>query len=214
MADRAAPSRARRLWVQERLRHARRAADLLDRKRQILRIEEETAGRARDEARMEWTRVSRLAAGRALRAEALAGTWAVQVAAHPAQGRAGIEVGAKETIGVVHPATARLDLPSATGLQRAAGGPLIAAAADAHADALRAAARLAVVESTVGRLHAERLLTERRQRAVARVRIPALESELRQLNERLEELERQDQVVIRWVSERRSPESGQTPSTP
>ena len=204
MADRAPPSRARRLWVQERLQHARRAADLLDRKRQILRIEEERAARALDDARTGWKTTSTRAAGLALRAEALAGAWAVQVAGRPLQGRADVQVDERETVGVIHPGDALVDLPTPTGLQSAAGGPLIALAGGAHAEALRAAARLAVADTTVRRLQAERRLTERRQRAVARIRIPALEAELRLLNERLEELERQDQVVVRWVSGHRS----------
>lgn len=212
MADRAPPSRARRLWVQERLQHARRAADLLDRKRQILRIEEERAGRVLDEARTGWKTTSTGAAGLALRAEALAGAWAVQVAIRPLQDRAAIQVDLRETVGVIHPGDARVDLPVPTGLQSAACGPLIAVAAEAHAEALRTATRLAVADTTLRRLQTERLLTERRQRAVARIRIPALEEELRLLNERLEELERQDQVVVRWVSGHRSDDEPPIPS--
>ncbi len=206
MADRAPPSRARRLWVQERLQQARRAADLLDRKRQILRREEARALTTLQVASGEWGRISRSAAGRALRAEALAGSWAVEVAARPLQGRARIEVDQQETAGVAHPGDARLDPATPTGLQAAASGPLLTAAAEVHAEALAAAARLAVADTTLRRLREERLLTERRQRAVTRIRIPALEDELRLLNERLEELERQDQVVVRWISDRRDGE--------
>ena len=211
MADRAPPSRARRLWVHERLGHARRAADLLDRKRQILRVEEQQARLSRDRAGADWVQAGRRAAGAALRAEALGGAWAVTAASHPVQGRATIEVDEQETAGVVHPAGARLQLPGLTGVQSAAAGPAVSEAAEAHAGALGAAARLAVAESALSRLRAERSITERRQRAVARVRIPALEEELRLLDERLEELERQDQVVVRWVAGRK--EAGEPGTT-
>ncbi len=211
MTDRAPPSRARRLWVQERLGHARRAADLLDRKRQILRVEEQQARLRRDRAGAEWDRAGRRAAGAALRAEALAGAWAVMATAHPVQGRATVEVDEHETAGVAHPAGARLQLPALTGVQSAAAGPAVSEAAEAHTAALEAAARLAVAESALGRLRAERSITERRQRAVSRVRIPALEEELRVLDERLEELERQDQIVVRWVAGRK--EAGEPGTT-
>jgi vacuolar-type H+-ATPase subunit D/Vma8 len=45
--------------------------------------------------------------------------------------------------------------------------------------------------------------TERRQRAIERHRLPALEEALARLELRLDELERDERVVARWAQQRR-----------
>ena len=68
---------------------------------------------------------------------------------------------------------------------------------------LRPPTRLA--ETAYQVVHRELKATERHQRAIERIRVPRLESELATLVLRLDELERQERMVSRWASLRLHP---------
>ncbi|HET9076087.1 MAG TPA: V-type ATP synthase subunit D [Acidimicrobiales bacterium] len=194
------PGRAGRLWLEDRLGHARRALDLLDRKRRVLRLRVHEAARVRDRALESWRQASAEAQRAGLAARALAGTWTVRVASEPVRDRAAVAVAPGDTVGVRHPGRPSMELPQLPTAYQAACGPAVCEAAAAHRAALEAAAQLAVGERTFQLLRAELQITERRYRAVERVRLPALQRELQLLNLRLDELERQERITTRWAS--------------
>lgn len=206
MPESGAPGRARRLWIRDRLDRARRALDLLDRKRRILLAAEERMRPVRDRAAAEWADAAGKAVRDGRRADAVAGTWAVDLAAWSLRGGADVGAGWVRTVGISHPGEPDVHLPELPLSYAAASGPEVTAAALAARRAVRAAAAVAAAERSLALLRAELAATERRHRAVERARIPALEDELRLLELRLDELERQERVVARWVS-RRAPRS-------
>lgn len=202
MAESAPPGRARKLWLEGRLRWARRAVDLLDSKRHALLIEDRRLAEARQRTATEWDVAGREARTWAVRARASSGSWAVWVASSSLEREAAITVTGVHGAGVARPGAVDLHLPDLPAAARAATGPVVDEAADAHRRALRAAAAHAAAEAAYRLVHAELKETERRQRAIERIRIPALESELARLVLRLDELELQERLLSRWASVR------------
>jgi vacuolar-type H+-ATPase subunit D/Vma8 len=186
MAERIPPGRSGRLWLVARLDTARRGRDLLDRKHQLLRREED--------------RLLALAAGRrnaSADAFAAAQLWSM---------RAGIIGGAgttANTMGVRHADTAQCDFPSLAPAAPVAGNAALAPAAAAHRHALAAAVDAAIAATALHRIEDELRATRRRLRAIERHRIPRFETSLHTLQLQLDENEREEQVTTRWARERR-----------
>jgi V/A-type H+/Na+-transporting ATPase subunit D len=202
MAERVPPGRAGRLWLVRRLAFARRSLELLDRKHQLLL--RELAGRAqlRDETERRWARACTEAQRWGARADALGGHSDITLAAASISGQARVDVPWHNTMGVVHPGDPACALPDLPPLERAAGNVAIAPLAAAQREALLAAAVFAALDRSHRLLEAELRKTQRRRRAVEHHRIPSLEESLLRLELHLDELEREERVVSRWVRSR------------
>lgn len=212
MAERVPPGRAGRLWLLARLAFARRSLDLLDRKHQLLIAELAGLGERRAEAERRWQQACAEAERWGLRANALGGDSDVTLAAASVAGQADVRVPWRNTMGVLHPGDPRCSFPELPGTEGAAGNGAIPPAADAYRAALEAAAVYAAADRSFLLLEAELRSTARRRRGVEHHRIPSLETSLHQLELRLEEIEREERVVGRWVRERYVPRSV-TPSS-
>jgi V/A-type H+/Na+-transporting ATPase subunit D len=196
------PGRAGRLWLRGRLATARRSAELLDRKRQLLRHELRRLVSQRDETERRWAAACAEAERWGLRAGALGGAVDVALAASAVSGRSSVEVTWRNTMGVRHPDDPRCDLAVLPPAEAAAANGAVAPAAAAYRRALEASVAHGAADTSFRVLSAELNATERRQRAIEHYRIPALEGELRQLELRLDELEREERVVTRWAQRR------------
>ena len=197
MALRPPPGRAGRLWLLHRLDSGQRGGDVLDQKRQALLGEE---ARLREEvvrAEAEWQDRAAEAAAWLRRAAVLGGERALGLACFYAGGSAEVELVWRNTLGVSHPAEARLS----AGEQSAPflGTPALAPAAEAHRRALAAAARLGAVRASHERVAAELALTARRLRTIERRWLPEHRDALRALELRLDEEEREESARVRWT---------------
>lgn len=190
------------LWLEGRLRWAHRALDLLDSKRYALLIEDRRLAEVLRHTAARWDAAGREARAWAVRARASSGAWAVWLASSSLEADAAITVTTVRKAGVAHPGDVDLRLPALPAAARVATGPVIQEAAAAARQALRAAAAHAAAEAAYRIVHTELKETERHQRAIEHLRIPALESELAELMLRLDELERQERVVGHWAAAR------------
>jgi V/A-type H+/Na+-transporting ATPase subunit D len=200
--ERVPPGRAGRLWLLNRLAFARRSLELLDRKHQLLLQELTGLGARRDEARGRWVQACTEAQRWGVRVTALGGQSDMALAAASVSGRAEVTVPARNTMGVLHPGEPRCTLPELPPTEGAAGNAAVMPAAEAQREALGAAATYAALERSYRLLVAELQSTSRRRRAVEHNRIPSLADALRRLELHLDEVEREEWVVGRWVRRR------------
>jgi len=184
--------------------------DLLDRKRQLLRREEERLALLRGETARRWDRSCAEAERWGLRAGLLGGSADIALAAGAAEGQARVDVTWRNSMGVLHPDEARCVPALPEPRELAAGSSALAPAAAAYAEALEAAVEHAVVDEAFQRVDTELRATERRLRGIERHRVPILEAALEQLQLRLEELEREQHVVARWAQRRLPPRHAPT----
>ena len=199
MPEHVPPGRAGRLWLRTRLQATRRSAELLDRKRQLMRHELTRLEVARETTERAWRDACTDAELWGRRAIELGGISDVALAAADIDGQSLVELSWHNTMGVVHPDEPTVHLarlaPSAAASANAAIGP----AAEAYRQALNSGAMHAATEASYQRLRSALLATERRLRAIERHRIPVLEDELARVDLRLDELEREERVVTRWA---------------
>lgn len=203
MPDRQPPGRAGRLWLLARLASARRGAELLDRKRQLLRNELRLLATRREQARRRGEEASAAADRAGTLATSLGGVADVALAAAAVSGRSRVAVPWRNTMGVSHPGEPVCTLASLPPADAAAANAAVALAAAAYGRALEAVASYAAAEASFAALDAERRATERHLRAIERRRIPALEEAVLLLELRLEELEREERVTTRWAKKHR-----------
>lgn len=185
------PGRAGRLWLERRLAVARRGADLLDRKLRILAAELDRLQTAAAATRQEWEQRCGEAERALLRASLLGGQRSVRLAA----GRefAEVTINYTVTMGARHPDGTDCSVPGPATWD----GPALAAARQAHADALAAAVRHAAASAAVTVIEAETAATRYRLRAVRDRWIPRLAEALTQVEFVLEEQERADGARLR-----------------
>ena len=188
------PGRAGRLWLTRRLAVARRGADLLDRKLQVLQGELDRRRGPAARAAAEWQRRQADADGWLLRAALLGGERAIRLAA--ADTFAEVTISGAATMGVRYPAEATCTTPPPVGRD----GPALAAAREAHCVALAAAVRHAAAAEALRVLEAETVATRCRLRAVRDRWIPRLEQALAEVTFALEELERADAARLRLAA--------------
>lgn len=201
MALRLPPGRAGRLWLLHRIDAGRRGDDVLDQKRQAL-VREELRLRAEvADAEAGWRRSAADARRWLDRAALLGGERGLDLARFHAGGPAEIEVTWRSTLGVRHPAEARV-VPLEETPSTLAGTAALAPAAEGHRRALEAAARYAVASASHRRVAAELALTARRLRTIERRWLPEHEDALRELEIRLDEEEREESGRIRWAAAR------------
>ena len=108
----------------------------------------------------------------------------------------------RNLVGVVVPATGKVDLGPSPDFIALGGGSSVALAAQAHERALVAAAAHASAKMAYDAIAAELAATTRRLRAIERRWIPQDEAELARLELRLEEVELEDVARARWAQER------------
>ena len=188
------PGRAGRLWLTRRLAVARRGADLLDRKLQVLQGELDRRRSAAARAAAEWQSRQADADSWLLRAALLGGERAIRLAAPDTL--AEVTISHAATMGVRYPAGAACATPS----PRGEVGPVLAAAREAHRAALAAAVRHAAAAEALRVLEAEMVTTRYRLRAVRDRWIPRLEQALAEVTFAIEELERADAARLRLAA--------------
>ncbi|MGO8958262.1 MAG: V-type ATP synthase subunit D [Streptosporangiaceae bacterium] len=184
------PGRAGRLWLERRLRVARRGADLLDRKLRILQAELEQRRDAAELTRQEWERCCGEAERLLLRAELLGGQRAIRLAADA--GVADVRISYAVTTGVRHPVAGSCTTPEPVTW----AGFDVAQARRAHGAALDAAAAHAAASAALRVIDAETAVTRYRLRAVRDRWIPRLEQARTDVIFALEELERADNARL------------------
>jgi V/A-type H+-transporting ATPase subunit D len=208
MADlrRMPPGRAGRLWLMARLRSARLAADLLERKLRILRTEQQRFAMLTRRTGERW-RADWLAADRwGVRGALLGGQREVRLSttAAPAE----VEVAWASVMGVRYPAGADCRAPEPSDADRGPGTAALVEATTAYRAAMTAAVAHAAAEAARRTVDAEVAATRRRRRAIADRWIPRLETALRELTAELEETERAETVRLRWAAAHARPGGG------
>lgn len=198
----AVPGRAGRIRLVRRLETARGAADLLDRKLQILQGELARLRAAAAETAADWDQCQAEARTWLLRAALLGGERAVRLAGDGQL--ADVRVSYATTMGIRYPATAACTVPPA----RTWDSPVLAGARQAHRAALAAAARHAAVTASVRLVADETRVTRYRLRAVQNRWIPRLEQALADVTFAIEELERADAARLRLAMAAAPPGSG------
>ena len=204
MAEQVPPGRAGRLWLVSRLATARRGRDLLDRKHQLLRREQERLAAVVGARRSAWTDAFADAQRWSLRTGIIAGSVTTDLFAHAVAGRATVTVAWTNTMGVRHAGEAQCDFPALAAAAGVAGNAALAPAAAAHRAALTAAVDAAIAITALRRIEDELYATQRRLRGIERHRIPRFASALHDLELRLDETEREERVATHWARERKT----------
>ena len=146
----------------------------------------------------EWERAAAAAAAWNARACAAAGPRALRLAALRRDGTARITVTRRNILGVVVPESATVE-GGGPAEDASSGGAAVRLAAEAHAEALSAAAAVAALRAAHEAIEAELARTVRRLRAIEHRWLPAHEAELHRLELALEESELADIVGARWA---------------
>jgi len=197
------PGRAGRVWLVERADVARRAAELLDHKQQLLRGEQRRLSALAERTGEQW---------RELAAEADSWCARALVAGGGDDLRRGA-IGARDAhaqltwttqAGVTYPSTARTELPP---LPVLGANVALTRAADAYRRALDAAVRHAAASAAAALVTTELTGTTRRLRAIRERWLPDLRAQLDQLDLRVDENEREEITRLRWAR----PGSGASP---
>lgn len=192
------PGRAGRLWLTGRLRAARLAADLLDRKLRVLRLEEERFRLLERRTSAQWQESWRRADTWSRRASVLTGQRGVRLSA-PAE-PAGIALSWANVMGVRYPVRATCTVPEMTPHSRSPDSAALVEAAAAYRDALGAAAAHATAAAACRVIEAEIATTRRRRYAITDRWIPRLERALSTIASELDETERADTFRMRWAA--------------
>ena len=200
----AATGRAGRLRLRHRLAVAQRGVELLERKQRVIAAELERAELQRERTAERWAAAWSEAAAWLARCTALDGVQGVEGAALRSiqgaddtalDGVAQVEVEWAGAMGVIYPQDARCVLPDARPVQ---GSSALALAGPAHRLAVEAGARHAAAERAVRLLSAELATTRALRRAIEVRWVPRLAEALHDLEARLDEADREENLRIRW----------------
>lgn len=194
------PGRAGRLWLRRRLDTARRGVDLLDRKLRILLGERERFRLLLDHTGAAWRDRCGEAERWLLRAAVLGGEREIRLATGAAPAEVSIEW--STVMGVRYPARITCTIPAASPAARHPGNAALVEAQAAYGLALEAAVRHAATETALRIVDSEVVDVRRRLRAIADRWVPALETAVRDVTQRLEERERSETVQRRWAAAR------------
>ncbi|WP_084125570.1 V-type ATP synthase subunit D [Demequina sp. NBRC 110054] len=186
--------RAARLRVQRQLAIAEHGVELLERKQRIVAAEHERLLLRGDGLGLRWERAAGDALGWASRAAALDG-WETIAAASPLTS-ARVSVAPGHVMGLEFPddATVTVPRPRPVGASTA-----LSYAAESMAAAIAAAASYAASRRAAATVAAELTATRTRRRAVEHRWIPQLTSELLRIERALDELEREENLRVRWA---------------
>ncbi len=203
MPLRAPPGRAGRLWLVRRLELARRGVEVLDQKRQTLLSEQLRLSEVLVAAARDWELKARAAAEWNDRALAIAGERRLRLAAAAGSDCCEVEVEWRNALGTAFPAVASVHLGPERDFVALGGGSAVAFAAQAHAEAVAAAAGYAAARAAHEAITAELAATARRQRAIERRWIPEHEAALQRIELALDEREREDIARVKWALDAR-----------
>jgi V/A-type H+-transporting ATPase subunit D len=184
------PGRAGRIWLDGRLQAGKRAADLLDRKLQVLRVELERFEQQRTRAEQRWREAWRAADTWGLRAAMTGGVRELRLAIPSTVAQ--IRITWSTVMGLRYPAEADCETPQASAADREPGSAALVEAAGAYRESLRAAAAYGAADAACRVIEAEIGQTRRRLRAITDRWIPRLESRLSRLRQELDETEREE----------------------
>jgi V/A-type H+-transporting ATPase subunit D len=201
------PGRAGLLWLRHRLAMAQRAAELLERKLRILRIELERLKLLEERTREAWSRENRAAQLWAERTLLLGGDRAVRLASP--QAPATVTISVATSMGVRYPADAVCTPPEPDPAAGSLSNAALSLAVDCHRRALDAAVRHAAASAALRIVEAEQAATELRLRGLEERWIPRLQDTTSELVLGLEESEHADAVRLRWSDDQLS--TGPTP---
>lgn len=187
--------RSGRLRLEHQLDAARRGAELLERKRRILSGELSRLRLLTVRTETEWHDAAGEAARWLARSQALDG--AQRLADVADRQSAQVLVEWHSAMGVVYPSGAAVDRRPT----RPTGGSSALVMTDrAHRAALEAAVRHAAAQRALALVGAELEATRLRQQAIERRWVPRLEGQLARLTMQLDELEREENVRMRWAA--------------
>lgn len=187
--------RAARAEAQRRLETARRGAELLDRKQQILRIAIQNRAARAEASRLRFEDAARRASVWLGRALGLDGLGRIREAVPDSVARAHIRWGG--AMGISYPEEASVSLPDAV---PSAGSSALAYADAAHREALAEAVTSAADARALELVTRELADTRTRQRAVEHRWIPRLEEELARIQRSLAEQELEESLRLRWAA--------------
>jgi V/A-type H+-transporting ATPase subunit D len=190
--------RSGRLRLAHQLDTARRGADLLERKRRILSGERARLRLLTTRTEQEWQTAAVDAARWLVRSLALDG--AQRLADVVPAGSAVVRTSWRAAMGVVYPGEAVVLAPPSgpTG-----GSSALVMTGRAHRAALEAAARHGAAERALALVEQELESTRLRQQAIERRWVPRLAGQLNRLTMQLDELEREENVRMRWAAQAR-----------
>lgn len=189
------PGRAGKLWLQRRLHTGRLAADLLDRRLRILRVEQQRYARQVEQSGVRWRESWHRADHWGLRGALAGGRRELRLAApgQPAQ----VTVEWTNLVGIRFPVSATCEPPEPPAADRGPGTAALVEAGEAYRAAVRAAAAYAAADAARAAIAAEIATTRRRLRAITDRWIPELEAALRDRVAQLEEDERAEAARLR-----------------
>ena len=199
MALRIPPGRAGRIWLVRRLDVARRGAELLDRKRQVLLRELARVRTEAADAERAWHDAAAQVALWSARAAILDGPGRLELLARHVQQPASLELSWTNLMGARLPSVERIDLPDPPPLSALGGSSATVLLARACADATRAAVRYVALQRAEAELSAELRRAARRLRALQNRWIPQHEAALASLDLALDESQREQSARARWV---------------
>ena len=187
--------RAGRLALTARLATARRAVELLDRKRRALAVEGERLQLAAARAAETFEQEARAASEWLRRSMALDGRRGLSAAVP--DGAAEVTIAYQATMGVRHPTRAEVRFPPRL---EPAGSSALSYTVRAHRASVVAAVQLAAAQRAATLVAAELELTRQQQRALEVRWIPKLDRRLTELEQRLDEVEREENLRLRWAA--------------
>ncbi|HEU4947160.1 MAG TPA: V-type ATP synthase subunit D [Kribbella sp.] len=194
MSGKHVTGRAGRLALSARLATSRRAVELLDRKQRALAAELERLELAAARSAEAFEDRAGTAAGWLRRSTALDGQDRLTAAVAGPGAEAAIEY--DTTMGVRHPIQTAVTFADG----EPAGSSALVFMIRAHREALAAAVQVAAAQRGVALLTAELSLTRQQQRALEARWIPRLEAQLAELEQRLDEVEREENLRLRWAA--------------
>ena len=206
MALRIPPGRAGRTWLLRRLEIARRGAELLDRKRQVLLREQVRIRAEAADALQAWNAAAAQASLWSDRATMLDGAGKLELLAQHVRANGSLEMSWSNLMGARIPAVETVALPDPPAFSALGGSSATVMAALACGEAVRAAARYAVAERADLELSAELGRAGRRLRALQNRWIPQHEDALTRLDLALDENQREQATRVRWLTHRPPPE--------
>ncbi|MEV0267862.1 V-type ATP synthase subunit D [Hamadaea sp. NPDC050747] len=194
------PGRAGRLWLRQRLAVARRGAELLDRKLRVLRSEQARLHALVTATEHDWTQAYAEATRWLTRAALIGGERAIRLSS-PSDS-AHVEFGWQAVMGVRYPGSAVVRPPFSDHSPRASGTSALGVAAAAYAEAVNAGAALAATQSAAAIVDGEVAATVQRLRAIRDHWIRRLDAAMTIVGQRLEEIERDESIRLRWAARR------------
>jgi len=202
MTLRIPPGRAGRTWLLRRLDIAHRGAELLDRKRQVLLMEQVRVRAQADQARRDWQDAAAQVEAWTERAGLVDGEIRLQLLARHVRARASLELSWRNLMGAQLPRAEAIDIPEPPPLSALGASSATVLLARACAEAAHAAARHAIAGRAEAELSAELGRAARRLRALRDRWIPQHQQALAALDLALDEAQREQAVRIRWLAQR------------